>query len=99
MAGKGLLNSLSNERVFNEYNKLLLSNRPSIGLTFLKEIKAILPCLDVLSETMQRLDYHPEGDVWRHTLLVIDLAALCKHKTANPLGFMWGALLHDIGNH
>ena len=97
MAGKGLLNSLSNERVFNEYNKLLLSNRPSIGLTFLKEIKAILPCLDVLSETMQRLDYHPEGDVWRHTLLVIDLAALCKHKTANPLGFMWGALLHDIG--
>lgn len=97
MVKKGLLNNLSNERVFNEYNKLLLSNRPSIGLSFLKDIKAILPCLDILSQTMQRLDYHPEGNVWRHTLLVIDLAALCKHKTANPLGFMWGALLHDIG--
>ena len=97
MVKKGLLNNLSNERVFNEYNKLLLSNRPSVGLSFLKDIKAILPCLDILSQTMQRLDYHPEGNVWRHTLLVIDLAALCKHKTANPLGFMWGALLHDIG--
>ena len=97
MVKKGLLENLSNERVFQEYNKLLLSNHPSIGLSFLKEINALFPCLDVLSRTMQRLDYHPEGDVWRHTLLVTDLAALCCQKTGNPLGFMWGALLHDIG--
>lgn len=97
MVEKGLLKNLSNERVFQEYNKLLLSNRPSTGLSFLKETNALFPCLDILSKTMQRLDYHPEGDVWRHTLLVTDLAALCCHKTANPLGFMWGALLHDIG--
>lgn len=97
MVSKGLLNNLSNERVFNEYNKILLSNHPSVGLTFLKEVKAILPCLDVLSKTMQRLDYHPEGNVWNHTILVTDLAALCSQKTTNPLGFMWGALLHDIG--
>lgn len=97
MVKDGLLENLSNERVFQEYNKLLLSNHPSVGLTFLKEIKALFPCLDILSSTMQRLDYHPEGDVWRHTLLVTDLAALCAHKTQNPLGFMWSALLHDIG--
>lgn len=97
MVKAGMLDNLSKERVFQEYNKLLLSNQPSIGLTFLKEIKALWPCLDVLSKTMQRLDYHPEGDVWRHTLLVTDLAALCAHKTTNPLGFMWSALLHDIG--
>lgn len=97
MVKKRMLKYLSNERVFQEYNKLLLSNRPSIGLSFLKEIKALYPCLDVLSSTMQRLDYHPEGDVWKHTLLVTDLAALCRQKTAYPLGFMWSALLHDIG--
>lgn len=97
MVQEKLLNTLSNERVFQEYNKLLLSMRPSIGLTFLKEIKALWPCLDILSSTMQRLDFHPEGDVWKHTLLVTDLAALCRHKTSNPLGFMWSALLHDIG--
>ena len=97
MIQENRLDSLSKERVVQEYNKLLLSYQPSIGLTFLKEIHALWPCLDVLSTTMQRLDYHPEGDVWRHTLLVTDLAALCCHKTANPLGFMWSALLHDIG--
>lgn len=32
-----------------------------------------------------------------HTLLVVDLAALCKDKTSWPLAFMWSALLHDIG--
>src|SRR5699024_5939415 len=97
MVKKGMLKYLSNERVFQEYNKLLLSNRPSIVLSFLKDIKALYPCLDILSSTMQRLDFHPEGDVWKHTLLVTDLAALCRHKTSNPLGFMWSALLHDIG--
>lgn len=97
MVQEKLLDTLSNERIFQEYNKLLLSMRPSIGLTFLKEIKALWPCLDILSSTMQRLDFHPEGDVWKHTLLVTDLAALCRHKTSNPLGFMWSALLHDIG--
>ena len=94
--GKGIKPD-DRERIFQEYNKLLLSMRPSIGLTFLKEIKALWPCLDILSSTMQRLDFHPEGDVWKHTLLVTDLAALCRHKTSNPLGFMWSALLHDIG--
>lgn len=32
-----------------------------------------------------------------HTLLIVDLAALCKDKTSWPLAFMWSALLHDIG--
>lgn len=91
------LENLSVERIYEEYNKLLLSNHPSMGLKFLKEINALWPCLEILSKTMQRLDFHPEGDVWTHTLLVTDLAALCKDKTSNPLAFMWSALLHDIG--
>ena len=97
MVAKGLLENLSKERIFQEYNKLLSSTQPSKGLKFLKEIKALWPCLDILSSTMQRLDFHPEGDVWTHTLLVTDLAALCAHKTSYPLGFIWSALLHDIG--
>ena len=91
------LENLSVERIYEEYNKLLLSNHPSMGLKFLKEINALWPCLEILSKTMQRLDFHPEGDVWTHTLLVTDLATLCKDKTSNPLAFMWSALLHDIG--
>ncbi|EGO88458.1 HDIG domain-containing protein [Clostridium botulinum C] len=41
--------------------------------------------------------YHPEGSVWKHTLLVIDNAAENRRFSENPKVFMWAALLHDIG--
>ena len=41
--------------------------------------------------------HHPEGNVWNHTLLVVDEAAKQKHKSKNQAAFMWAALLHDIG--
>ena len=52
--------------------------------------------------TMQKLTpqsplHHPEGNVWNHTLLVVDRAAALKTFSANPRAFMWAALLHDIG--
>lgn len=97
MVAKGQLANLSSQRVLEEYNKLLLSNHPSIGLKFLLKINAIIKPLDTLVDCQQRLDFHPEGSVMNHTLLVVDLAALCKNKTSWPLAFMWSALLHDIG--
>ena len=50
-----------------------------------------------LKETGQSPEHHPEGNVWNHTLLVTDEAAKVRHKSKNPLVFMWAALLHDIG--
>lgn len=97
MVQKGELDYLSKERVLQEYNKLLLSIHPSIGLKFLLEIGAIIEPLETLVTCPQRLDFHPEGNVMNHTLLVVDLAALCRQKTSWPLAFMWSALLHDIG--
>ncbi len=91
------LQYLSKERVYQEYTKILLSLQPSLGLTFLLEIGALLSPLDELIHTHQRLDFHPEGSVFHHTMLVVDLAALCKHQAKNQIGFMWSALLHDIG--
>lgn len=41
--------------------------------------------------------HHPEGNVWNHTMLVLDQAAIVKNKSKNPNVFMWAALLHDIG--
>lgn len=97
MVEKGMLKHLSNERVLEEYNKLLMSHIPSLGIIFLLEIGALFKPLKRLVDCHQRLDYHPEGNVMNHTLLVVDLAALCKEKTSWPLAFMWGAFLHDIG--
>ena len=50
-----------------------------------------------LKATEQSPTHHPEGNVWNHTLLVVDMAAKVKHKSANASVFMWAALLHDIG--
>lgn len=92
-----MLEELSLERINEEYDKILMSSRPSLGFAFLKDINALPDYLKNLIGCYQRPDYHPEGDVWNHTMLVIDIAALVKNKASDPLGFMWGSLLHDIG--
>lgn len=97
MVKAGLLETLSSQRVYDEYCKLLLSLHPSIGLRFLRDIGALPNYLAILEDTIQRQDYHPEGNVMNHVLLVIDIAALVKDKTSNPLGFMWSCLFHDLG--
>lgn len=91
------LQFLSKERVFDEYSKILMATMPSIGFNFLLDIGALPECLVNLSKTMQRSDYHPEGNVFKHTMLVIDIAANTKQKASKPLWFMWACLLHDIG--
>lgn len=45
----------------------------------------------------QNPKFHPEGDVWVHTMMVIDSAAGLRDKAENPLGFMLAALCHDLG--
>lgn len=97
MVQKGMLKHLSKERIFEEYNKLLMAPIPSLGIVFLSDIGALFEPLQDLKKCHQRLDFHPEGNVMNHVLLVIDLASLCKEKTSWPLAFMWGCLLHDIG--
>ncbi|MBP1736969.1 MAG: putative superfamily hydrolase [Oscillospiraceae bacterium] len=50
-----------------------------------------------LRQTEQSPLYHPEGNVWNHTLLVVDEAAKVRGRSADPAAFMWAALLHDVG--
>lgn len=60
----------------------------------------IIPPLDQLSklrQTEQSPIHHPEGNVWNHTMLVLDEAAKRKAQSKNARAFMWAALLHDIG--
>jgi tRNA nucleotidyltransferase (CCA-adding enzyme) len=95
------LSELSAERVFGEFEKLLLrSERPSIGFEFLRETKLLrfFPEIEALVGVPQEPDWHPEGDVWIHTMMVLDEAA--KLRTGNPeedLALMYGALAHDFG--
>jgi len=50
-----------------------------------------------LEDVEQSPVHHPEGNVWIHTLMVVDQAAARKERSEDPRAFMWAALLHDIG--
>jgi len=93
--------SLSPERIFEETNKALLkAKQPSIYFTTLRDINqldAFFPILKDMIDVRQNPVWHPEGDVWNHTMEVLDKAALIKDKTSYQLGFMYAALFHDIG--
>ena len=97
------LAELPAERVFGEIQKLLLqARRPSLGLSLLREwgmLPAVAPELIPLIGTPQDPEWHPEGDVWIHTLLAVDQAVplLEGLDTARAHAVMLGVLCHDLG--
>jgi tRNA nucleotidyltransferase (CCA-adding enzyme) len=97
------LDDLPAERIWAEVEKLLIrAARPSIGLHLgrdLDVVSRLWPTLEALATCPQDAEWHPEGDVWTHTAMVVDEAATRKHAFAYPeqVALMLGALLHDIG--
>jgi len=95
------LEELSKERIFEEFRKLLIKAiRPSIGLESANKlgILSYFPELKALIGVPQDPEWHPEGDVWKHTLLVLDEAAsLRKGNQKHDLMLMLAALCHDFG--
>jgi tRNA nucleotidyltransferase (CCA-adding enzyme) len=97
------LDDLPPERIRGEIEKLLLqARRPSIGFELalrLGVIDRLFPELRALVGCPQEPDWHPEGDVWIHTLLVIDEARSRIDDLDRPrqLAVMLGAVCHDLG--
>lgn len=93
--------NLPKERIFEEWKKLILKGiKPSLGLTFLKDCGWIhyYPELEALIGCEQNPEWHPEGDVWVHTLHCMDAFA------GERLGDDWedlvvgfAVLCHDMG--
>ncbi len=88
--------------LFSEINQHLLYNpKPSdyLNQLYFNPLFKEYPynMLYNLKNTNQSPKHHPEGNVWNHTLLVVDEAAKVKSKSKNPRFFVWAALLHDIG--
>jgi poly(A) polymerase len=88
-------NAVSRERVRDELTKMLTEGHARRAFELLDETGLLA---EVLSEVArmkgveQPPQFHPEGDVWTHTLLLLaQLDAGC------PLTLAWGALLHDVG--
>src|SRR5262249_40362513 len=96
------LDDLPAERVWGEIAKLLLAPRPSVGLSAsmdLGVVAKLFPELEALSGCPQEPEWHPEGDVWVHTLQVVDCARkrIDDLPRAQQIAVMLGALCHDLG--
>lgn len=81
-----LMNDNKPSGFFNEPDKAQLFNE-TFPFTLLGDLKKV----------QQSPLHHPEGNVWKHTMLVLDNAAERKHQSDNPRVLMWAALLHDLG--
>jgi tRNA nucleotidyltransferase (CCA-adding enzyme) len=97
------LDDLPAERVWGELEKLLLAaHRPSIGFALaldLGVIDQLLAEMKPLVGCEQEPEWHPEGDVWVHTLMVIDKARELNGDLDRPqlITVMLGAVCHDLG--
>lgn len=95
------LSTLSKERIEAELVKALLkAKRPSIFFESLRKMDQLgtwFPEVEMLIGVPQNSKYHMEGDVWNHTMMVIDEAAKYRDRSTYPYGFMMTALVHDFG--
>jgi tRNA nucleotidyltransferase (CCA-adding enzyme) len=97
------LDDLPAERIWGEIEKLLLkAPRPSVGFALALElgvIEKLFPEMLALVGCPQEPEWHPEGDVWVHTLLVIDEARKRIDDLSYPeqVAVMLGAVCHDLG--
>jgi tRNA nucleotidyltransferase (CCA-adding enzyme) len=97
------LDDLPGERIWGELEKLLLqAPRPSIGFALaldLRVVDRLLPEMRALVGCPQEPEWHPEGDVWIHTLMVIDetRARMDDLDRWGQIAIMLGAICHDFG--
>jgi len=87
--------AVSRERVRDELTRMLTEGRAKRAFELLDEtglLIEVLPEIARMKGVAQPPQFHPEGDVWTHTLLLLNqLAPGCEATLA------WGALLHDVG--
>lgn len=87
---------LSKERVFVELKKALASNQPSLFFEVLRKANLLevhfKEIYDLIG-ALQPIEYHPEGDSYNHTMIVVDKAA----QLTNDVVIRFCALVHDLG--
>ena len=95
------LEHLPRERIEGELKKALLkAENPSIFFEVLRQMDQLdhwFPELKALIGVPQNPVYHAEGDVWTHTMMVLDEAAKLRDRASNPYWFMLSAVVHDFG--
>lgn len=90
-----MIHQVSRERVRDELTKMLTEGHARQAFELLDQsglLKEVLPEITRMHGVKQPPQFHPEGDVWVHTMMLLEqLPANCSRTLA------WGALLHDVG--
>ena len=89
------ITQVSAERVRDELTKLLTEGAARRGFELLEEtglLEVVLPEISALKGVQQPPQFHPEGDVWIHTRLMIE-----QLRAGTSPTLAWGVLLHDVG--
>ena len=110
MVKKRMLEELPKERVYAEWKKLLLkSEQPSTGFVLMRSLGVLryFPELEAIIDVPQSPKWHPEGDVWTHTMMSLDaMVNLCRSGCPHPdnqneekekLKLLFAILCHDLG--
>ena len=91
----GGIGQVSRERIRDEVTRMLTEGRARRAFELLGRtglLREVLPEIDRLHGVEQPPEFHPEGDVWVHTMMVIEQLPPGVSAT-----LAWGALLHDVG--
>jgi poly(A) polymerase len=91
----GMIHQVSAERIRDELTKLLTEGAAGNGFRLLDQswlLEKVLPEIAAMKGVEQPAQYHPEGDVWVHTCLMLDGLS-----TGSSATLAWGVLLHDVG--
>lgn len=94
-ANAAQLHQVSRERVRDELTRMLTEGHARRAFDLLDKtglLKQVLPEIDRLHGVEQPPEFHPEGDVWTHTLMLLEQLPPGASTT-----LAWGALLHDVG--
>jgi poly(A) polymerase len=91
----GHIHAVSRERIRDELTKMLMEGNARRAFELLDEtglLAEVLPEVARMKGVQQPPQYHPEGDVWVHTLMLLE-----QLEPGCPATLAWGALLHDVG--
>jgi poly(A) polymerase len=89
------IHQVSRERVRDELTRMLTEGRARQAFELLERtglLRQVLPEIDAMKGVAQPPEFHPEGDVFVHTLLMLE-----KLPQPCPAALAWGVLLHDVG--
>jgi poly(A) polymerase len=89
------IHAVSRERIREELTKMLTEGHARRAFELLDAtdlLVQVLPEISKMKGVQQPLQFHPEGDVWIHTLMLLE-----QLEPGCPMTLAWGALLHDVG--